>query len=52
MVAGVEPQQLRDSETLRNRVAAELGKVGQQLEGPMTDRPCRRILPPGKGRAA
>jgi hypothetical protein len=57
VVRGVEPQQLRDSESLRQHVATELGRVQATLDGLVVDQPRRRILrsnpsPNGGGRAA
>jgi hypothetical protein len=43
-VRGVDAQQLRDSNTLRRRVAQQLGQVGSALDALLIDRPRRRIL--------
>lgn len=43
-VSGVEPQSLRDNQTLRRRVATELSAVQSVLNGLLVDRPRRRIL--------
>lgn len=48
LLNGVEPQQLRDSATRRQRVAAQLAGVQSSLDGLMVDRPRRNILRPGK----
>jgi len=45
-VRGVDPQQLRDSEALRRRVASRLTDVRSALDGLLVDRPRRRILRP------
>jgi hypothetical protein len=44
VVRGVEPQQLRDSAALRQRIAENLSQVQQSLDGMMVERPRRRIL--------
>jgi len=44
IVRGVEPQSLRDSQGLRQQVAAELGQVQNVLDGLLVDRPRRNIL--------
>jgi hypothetical protein len=52
VVRGVEPQQLRDSESLRRHVATELGRVQATLDALVVDQPRRRILrssTPGNG---
>ena len=46
IVSGVEPQQLRDAPSLRQRVATELSGVQAVLDGLMVDRPRRNILRP------
>lgn len=43
-VRGVEPQQLRDNQTLRQRVATQLSGVQSVLDGLLVDRPRRNIL--------
>ncbi|MBP62011.1 MAG: hypothetical protein CMJ62_10865 [Planctomycetaceae bacterium] len=43
-VGGVQPQNLRDDQTLRRRVATELSAVQSVLDGLLVDRPRRRIL--------
>jgi hypothetical protein len=43
-VRGVAAQDLRDSEALRGRVAAQLGQVRTALDALLVDRPRRRIL--------
>ena len=43
-VRGVGPQDLRDRETLRQSVAAQLGRVQAGLDGLLVERPRRRIL--------
>ena len=44
LVQGVAPQQLRDSDSLRQHVAAEMGRVRERVEGLITDAPRRRLL--------
>jgi hypothetical protein len=44
IVRGVEPQQLRDSQSLRQHVAEELSGVQSVLDGLLVDRPRRRII--------
>ena len=45
---GVEPQQLRDNATLRQRVATQLSTVQSSLDGLLVDRPRRNILRQGR----
>ncbi len=44
IVRGVEPQQLRDMQSLRQQVATQLSGVQATLDGLMVDRPRRNIL--------
>jgi hypothetical protein len=44
VVRGVQPQQLRDSNALRQSVAAQLVQVQASLDGMLVDRPRRRIV--------
>ncbi len=44
IVTGVEPQQLRDEEGLRQQVARQLGAVQASLDDLLVDRPRRNIL--------
>ncbi len=44
LVRGIEPQQLRDNETLRRQVATELSAVTSVVDGLLVDRPRRNIL--------
>ena len=44
IVRGVEPQALRDNQTLRQHVATELSGVQSVLDGLLVDRPRRNIL--------
>ena len=44
VVRGVEPQGLRDSATLRQRVARDLAQVGSSLDDLLVERPRRRIV--------
>lgn len=43
VLGGVEPQQLRDSETLRQQIATQLAGVQSSLDGLLVDRPRRNI---------
>lgn len=44
IVRGVDPQNLRDNETLRQHVASEMSRVQSVLDGLLVDRPRRNIL--------
>jgi hypothetical protein len=44
IVRGVQPQALRDDQTLRQRVATQLARVQSVLDGMLVDRPRRNIL--------
>ena len=44
LIGGVEPQQLRDSDALRQQIARGLNSVQSSLDGLMVDRPRRNIL--------
>lgn len=44
IVRGVQPQELRDSKSLRQHVATELSAVESVLDGLLVDRPRRNIL--------
>jgi len=44
VIRGVEPQALRDSVDLRQRVATQLSGVQSVLDGLLVDRPRRNIL--------
>ncbi len=44
LLSGVEPQQLRDNASLRQRLATQLSGVQSSLDGLMVDRPRRNIL--------
>jgi hypothetical protein len=44
IVRGVKPQNLRDNDGLRQRVATELTQVQSTLDGLLVDRPRRRII--------
>ena len=44
VVTGIEPQQLRDSSSLRQRVAAQMTSVQASLDQLLVDRPRRNIL--------
>ena len=49
MVHGITPQNLRDSQSLRQQVVSELSTVQQSLDSLLVDRPRRKILRAGKG---
>ena len=44
VIRGVEPQRLRDNDTLRQQIAAQMSAVQASLDGLMVDRPRRNIL--------
>ncbi len=44
LLSGVQPQQVRDSNGLRQQLATQLSSVQATLDGLMVDRPRRRIL--------
>ena len=44
VVSGVEPQQLRDSDSLRQQIATQLSSVQSSLDGLLVDRPRRNII--------
>jgi hypothetical protein len=44
IVAGIAPQDLRESGSLRQTVALDLARVGKDLEGMMVARPRRKII--------
>ncbi len=44
VVRGVEPQRLRDNESLRRQIAAQMSAVQASLDGLMIERPRRNIL--------
>jgi hypothetical protein len=44
LVAGVTPRGLRDSDSLRQHVAAEMAQVRQRVEGLLTEVPRRRLI--------
>ena len=44
VIRGIEPQRLRDSDALRQRIASQMSAVQASLEGMMIDRPRRKIL--------
>ena len=44
IVEGVEPQELRDNNNLRQHIAAQLSGVQSVLDGMLVDRPRRRII--------
>jgi hypothetical protein len=52
LVQGVNPQRLRDSDSLRQQVAADMARVRQQVEGLIVEAPRRRLVrarPSGNG---
>jgi hypothetical protein len=44
IIRGVEPQQLRDNQPLRQQIATQLSSVQSVLDGMLVDRPRRNIL--------
>jgi hypothetical protein len=52
IVRGVEPQQLRDNQNLRQRVTSQLAGVQSVLDGLLVDRPRRNILRPQRPESA
>jgi hypothetical protein len=44
LVQGVSPQELRDSDTLRQQIATEMARVRERVEGLITDVPRRRLI--------
>jgi hypothetical protein len=50
LVRGVQPQELRDNDGLRQHIAAEMTQVQTQLETMMVDRPRRQILRANRSR--
>jgi hypothetical protein len=48
MLQGISPQQLRDSQSLRDQVVSRLSTVQTSLDGLLVDRPRRRILRAGR----
>ena len=48
VIRGVEPQQLRDNQAVRQQVASQLSGVQSVLDGLLVDRPRRNILRRGK----
>jgi hypothetical protein len=44
IVRGVEPQQLRDNQSLRQQIATQLSTVQASLDGLLVDRPRRNII--------
>ena len=44
VIQGVQPQQLRDNDSLRQRIATQMSAVQASLDGMMVDRPRRNIL--------
>ena len=44
LVRGVTPQALRDNDSLRQHIAAEMSQVQAQLEGMIVERPRRQII--------
>ncbi|MBL8826923.1 MAG: hypothetical protein JNM18_08030 [Planctomycetaceae bacterium] len=52
VVRGVQPQQLRDSNSLRQQVATQLSAVQSVLDGLLVDRPRRNIMRPRQPQVA
>jgi hypothetical protein len=48
VVQGVQPQQLRDNDSLRQQIATQMSAVQASLDGMMVDRPRRNILRKGR----
>jgi hypothetical protein len=48
VIQGVQPQQLRDNDSLRQRIATQMSAVQASLDGMMVDRPRRNILRKGR----
>ena len=48
VIQGVRPQQLRDNDSLRQRIATQMSAVQSSLDGLMIDRPRRNILRKGR----
>lgn len=48
IIRGVEPQQLRDSDALRQRVSRQMATVQAALDGLLVDRPRRSIIRPAR----
>jgi hypothetical protein len=44
LVQGVSPRQLRDNDSLRQQIAAEMTRVREQVEGLITNAPRRRLV--------
>ena len=44
VISGIEPQRLRDNDTLRQRIASQMSAVQASLDGMVIDRPRRNIL--------
>src|SRR5207248_5766668 len=44
LVRGVSPRDLRDNDSLRQQIAAEMTRVRGQVEGFITDAPRRRLV--------
>lgn len=52
IIQGVQPQQLRDSEPLRQRVSRQIATVQASLDGLLVDRPRRSIIRPSRSEGA
>lgn len=48
LIQGIQPQQLRDNQSLRQRLASQLSGVQSMLDGLLVDRPRRNLLRRGK----
>ena len=48
VIRGVQPQQLRNNDSLRQRIAIQMSAVQASLDGMMVDRPRRNILRKGR----
>jgi hypothetical protein len=52
LIQGVQPQQLRDSDPLRQRVSRQMAGVQATLDGLLVDRPRRSIIRPSRPEGA
>ena len=48
VIQGVQPQQLRDNESLRQQIATQMSAVQASLDGMMVERPRRNIMRKGR----
>ena len=52
IVRGVDPQRLRDNDTLRQHIATQMSVVQSSLDGLVVDRPRRNIIRPDRQRSS